>query len=150
MLGAVEGGDFLVHSAQAVCDGAAHADEQPSSSTWILVDVAFKAFAINSPYLREFHGGDGGAGDIGIEEIDLADSLAFLNGAEQNLVTAAHGGGVKFAGGDKEKAVLLHAFFNEVLARLHREKFTVAAKDIAILLAEGFENALGGELGRGE
>jgi hypothetical protein len=37
-----------------------------------------------------------------------------------------------------------------VLAGLHRKKFAVAAEDVAILLAEGFENALGGELGRRE
>jgi len=62
-------------------------------------------------------------------------------------MTAAHGSGVEFAGDDEEEAVLLLPFFNEMLAWLHGEEFAVAAKDIAVLVTEGFEDALGWELG---
>lgn len=142
--GAVEGGDFLIHRTEAMRDGATDTDEQPGGGTWVLVDVAFEAFAIDAPDLGEFDGGDTGAGDIGIEEIDFPDGFPFLDGAEQHLVTAAHCSGVEFAGDDEEEAILLLAFLNEVLAGLHGKEFAISAEDVAILLAEGFQNALGG------
>ena len=45
---------------------------------------------------------------------------------------------------------LLHAFLDQVLAGLHREKLAVTAEDVTIFIAEGFEDALGRELRSGE
>jgi hypothetical protein len=57
---------------------------------------------------------------------------------------------VEFAGDDKEKAVLLLAFFDQMLAGLHGEEFAIPAEDVTVLVAEGFEDALGWKLGCGE
>ena len=130
--GAVEGGDLLIHRTETVGDGATDTDEQPGGGTWILVDVAFEGFTVDAPDLGKFDCGNTRASNVRIEQIEFADSFAFLNLDKQYLVTAAHGSCVEFARDDEEEAILLLAFLNEMLAGLHGKEFAVTAKDVAI------------------
>lgn len=125
-------------------------DQEVGGGKGGMVHEVFKSLAVDSPCLGELDASHRGARFGGIEYVDLADRLAGVDPAEEDIAPVLLVDCVEHPGNDKEERILIVALFNEGLSGVDRQKLAIGTENSAIVLAERFHDPHGGKFWRGE